>query len=95
VCPVNGKSGTCVPPCPNAFNQCSPVETCDMASGHCVGKACKGDADCPETSNIVYTCGASGTCTPKTCMSNADCPGHSCLNGICTGYLGTCVQPPG
>jgi hypothetical protein len=96
VCYPTGKTGECVPACDAPGGGCGPdTAVCDSNTGHCGPKPCKTDADCEATNNMDYACSSSSVCEPKPCKTDTDCPGHYCVNAICHGGVGTCMQPPG
>jgi hypothetical protein len=90
VCPVGGKSGSCIPACQSA-SDCSPDESCSP-TGHCVAKSCTTDAECPSTQTVDFAC-AAGTCAPKSCNTDANCGAHYCVSGTCYPQAGMCVAP--
>jgi hypothetical protein len=90
-CPVNGKSGSCIPACQSA-SDCTPDEAC-APTGHCAAKPCTSDAQCPGTQTVDYAC-AGGTCAIKTCTTSADCGTHFCVSGTCSPEAGMCSIPP-
>jgi hypothetical protein len=91
VCPVGGKSGSCIAACQSAAD-CGPEEACDTASGHCGPKPCNSDSECPSESTIDFAC-ASGVCGPKACTTDVDCGAHFCVNGTCYPKPGSCTPP--
>lgn len=90
-CPVDGKSGSCIPACQSA-SDCTPDQAC-AASGHCVAKPCTSDAECPGTPTTDFAC-SSGTCAIKACNTSADCGAHYCVSGTCSPEVGMCSLPP-
>jgi hypothetical protein len=90
VCPVGGKTGSCIPACQGASG-CSADEAC-APSGHCIPKPCTTDAECPSTQYVDYAC-TSGACAIKACTTDADCGAHFCVNGACYPQAGACTPP--
>jgi len=90
-CPVNGKTGSCIPACTSA-SDCGPDEAC-APGGHCVAAPCTTGAQCPSTQTADYACD-NGACAIKTCSTNADCGAHYCVSGACSPEAGMCSVPP-